>query len=337
MEGSSPNGSAHGEKPANPLEAAFGAKDTAFRIPLIEGCAFLSTEFPPITWLVPHFIPKGALVFFAGEPESYKTFFAFALMTRMDGLQRLFDFVECDMPVFNEVLPSSRVAFIEEEMNPAFTQQRLKKLYGSGGTLPDTFYISHSSGIQLANPEHLKALRAIVVEKKLDVVFLDPFVSVAGVDDESANAEISTMLTAIRKQLIDDPMVNCTVVFIHHPAKNQVGRASSLRGAGEIMGKADIAISFKRSETDPEATITVMKYRLEDRTKIPAFKVQFRDEGEKTSIVLSGIDTDKRPDSLKAKETQEEELVNKMTAIFPIAGCSKRDLAFLMDTTVNTR
>jgi hypothetical protein len=189
-----------------------------------------------------------------------------------------------------EPLPAMNVLFIEEEMNAAYVQDRMRLLYRPPKKCK--LHLALSTAYKLSRPGDLKSLRDYCMQHEIKVVFLDPFSSVIGAKDENDNAEISRVLDEVRRALVDDPAVGCTVVLIHHPAKNAQGSETSLRGAGDILGKADHAVRFSKVENMPRAIVKIIKSRLADMSAMPKLTLEFRksarangDEGLEVALI----------------------------------------------------
>jgi len=312
---------------------------------LLERRDLLAQDIPAPSWIVPNLIPRAALVFFAGRPGSYKTFFALKVACRLSEGKSLFDAIECteDATEYAAPLPTGNVLFIEEEMNIVLMHDRLKRL---SSPPPDeaSLYFLLSQNVQLNREEDVRRLRELCIEKKISTIFMDPFSSIVGVDDENDNAKVARVLTLLRNTLIDDVELACTVVLIHHPAKSETGSESSLRGAGDITGKADHVLKFSIDKTTRAVTVSALKSRQVDLSQVPDLEISFRnfttqeDDEEKTRIevVLTKVTREKFSDGDLERDTLvdriEQELAVMITAkqkdVVDALGLTSRSGAF---------
>lgn len=241
-----------------------------------------SRDLPAPAWHLYGLIPESSLVFFAGAPGSYKTFFALKAAYALATGAPLYDRV-CENGTQVETKPSgTSVLFVEEEMNIVLIQARMKMFAlgrsisppPGGGEMDPPLRFILSGGVKLTDEAKMAELVTVVKTHNVKVIFMDPLSSVLGAQDENDNAEVSTTLDLVRRTLVDSEL-GVSVVFIHHPAKNAKGNVSSLRGAGDLLGKCDHAITFERSEVMPQTTVSVLKSRLVDTGELPIVTVGF--------------------------------------------------------------
>jgi hypothetical protein len=234
-----------------------------------------SLYLPPIDWLYPQLIPNPGLIAFAGRPGSYKTFFAHWLAIRLANGQVLFDQVEAE----NQILisgkpPPTPVLFVEEEMSLRQMKDRAMILKNNQNT--DNLYYLTSSSFKLRDPIHREELKTAIREHSIKVLILDPFSSVSGMTDENNNAEAAEIMDIIRHEFIHDDEFGLTIIFIHHPSKNSSGKDSNLRGAGDILGKCDMALTFDAHEGTSQVTIRYKKSRDLAFDQMDPFTIELR-------------------------------------------------------------
>ena len=283
------------QKEENPFPLAKKRKD------------FFLEDLPVPSWFYEGFLPKASLVFFAGTPGSYKTFFALKIASSLVEERMLADAIEVknvpdSISKICEECPN--LLLIEEEMNASIIQDRLKFL--SHTEEKSDFHLLLSTAFKLSAKENISELKAFCLKNKIKLIFMDPFSSVLGSDDENDNAKISEILDHLRREIVDNQEIGASVVLIHHPSKNAKGVVNSLRGAGDIFGKADHALLFEKTENSPETTITCIKSRLTDLSEIPSIKLQFRKSpgDQKMTVAITEVKTaqQKRNDDSKVKE-----------------------------------
>ncbi len=181
---------------------------------LINAEAFLSLDLPPPEWFVDWYLPKNALVFFGGAPGSYKTFFSMKMAYALATGTTLFD--RLDVPsAINASLPVTKVMFVEEEMHRNLMQHRLKLFRRPGHAPLDNLTMYMNSGFKLSNEKDVRGLAEYIGENQIKVLFLDPFSTVAGMENENDNSEASTILDMVRQVLIDGDL-GLTIVCVHH-------------------------------------------------------------------------------------------------------------------------
>jgi hypothetical protein len=299
---------------------------------------FFLEEYPDPGWHVEGLIPKASLVFFAGVPGSYKTFLALACSFAMREGRNLFDRIATPKSMGNKTEPAN-ILFIEEEMNGGIFQIRMKAMIRDGNPVRSNISVSTSSGFKLSKPEDVASLRSLCIERNIKLVFMDPFSSVLGARNESDNSEVSEILDGVRRAIVDDPAVGASVVMIHHPAKNAEGESDSLRGAGDITGKADHIMVFKRDDKLPRTTIRCFKSRLVDKTDEPILEVEFKKKDDLIGLILMDATKpgDYVPPIKETKKTKVEELSENMAKAAKALGkpTSQKEMLAWMRITKN--
>ena len=271
---------------------------------IMSASALLALDLPEPAWHIDHYIPKSSLTFIAGRPKTYKTFLALRMAYALSLGLPLFD--SAPMTVPNPALPRTKVLFIEEEMNRNLLQHRLKLFTRVGHAPPADFIMYTSSGFKLSSDKDLKGLADYIKEHEIKIVFLDPFSSVGGFENENDNSEVSKVLDNVRRTLVDSDL-GISVVCIHHPSKNDKGALVNLRGAGDIHGKADHIVVLERSEVTPQTQVTIMDSRLVDKTKEPVLMVEFR-SFDSASLLDGTMATTKKMDILPTVSQPTESL-----------------------------
>ena len=264
---------------------------------------FLKLDLPEPSWFYNGLVPQGSLIFFAGAPGSYKTFFAMRMAVALSEGRMIFNSAKDeDMVSLEHLIPPAptNVLLIEEEMNAIQIQDRLKRM---ALTQPSSaqFHLHFSSGFKIK--ESMGNLKVFCLKNKIKLVIMDPFSSVLGANDENDNAEVSKTLDLLRHEIIDNTEINASVVLIHHPAKSANGGTFSVRGAGDMFGKADHVLKFELKEETSSTKITCIKSRISEVGKIPiitvAFKKQITGRFEvELSEVISKMDDQRKEDKV---------------------------------------
>jgi len=305
---------------------------------LVTDQELIDMDLPPVKWLYPHLIPNPGLVAFVGRPGSYKTFFAQWLARRLSAGLNLFDKDESTDLFLNSAPPTKSipVLFIEEEMSLRQMRDRTVTLKPA----PDASKFFHlvSSGFNLKDPDQVEQLKSIVREHKIQVLILDPFTSVTRMRDENSNSEAAEVMDIIRHEFVQNPEFELTVIFIHHPAKNAKGKDVNIRGAGDILGKCDMAFSFQAHEGSSQVTIRYRKSRDLSYEDMRPFSMELRKvEGDEQYLEWVLI---AQPDSVGDEPDKKDALKDEILEILEgeLSGLTRKELSDIigMGTNNNT-
>lgn len=207
--------------------------------------ALKNADLPDPEWFIKNILPKPGLVAITGKPGSYKTWFVQWMLTRMAYGKALFDRYPEEGCWFTHN-PQRRVSvlFIEEEMSRRQIRKRLVETKSFGDC--ENFYWNVSGGFDVQNPKIMQELKELIIKRQIEIIVFDPFTSCTKMRDENDNAEARIVMDIIRHELVDSEL-ECTVIFIHHPAKGDQD-AKSIRGAGDILGKCDMHFTLEIKE-----------------------------------------------------------------------------------------
>lgn len=235
--------------------------------------ALEALDLPDTQWIHDTLLPHPGLVALSGAPGSYKTFFALWMALRASQGLTLFNDTEAGGLLETGV--SVPTLFIEEENEIRTMRSRLMS-FKRARKADLYFYID--CGFKMSDEAWRKKVLEFVETKGIKLIFMDPFSSVMGLKDENSNAEVAVVMDIIRKEFVKR---NITVVFIHHPSKGGDGGAS-LRGAGDILGKVDVHLTFAvESVKDRLISVRYAKMRVADSSQLKDFQIQL--VGEKGS------------------------------------------------------
>ena len=256
-------------------------------------------------WLTNKVIPFPGLVAISGKPGSYKTFFALWIAKRVSAGLPLFDkYME---PFFADTIMSQGkipTLFIEEENTLSLMKHRLNAFVPFDQS---NLYFMIDQGFKLSDEAHRDILKQHLQRLGIKFLLLDPFTSVAGLRDENNNAEVSTIMDILRKDFV---MKGITVIFIHHPSKNDTGTANNLRGAGDILGKCDVHLSLTKEDPDEHLIkVAFEKYRIDDESMVSDFRVQLISEGAGERLYFQYIGKAERQGA-NPKSDKREDLAN---------------------------
>jgi hypothetical protein len=131
-------------------------------------------------------------------------------------------------------------------------------------------------GFRFSDPAWCEAIMGVIRAKGIKVLFLDSLLSCLGIKNENDNAELAAVLDVVRHRFVAEGL---SVVFIHHPAKNQEG-GNGLRGAGDILGKMDVHICLtKNTEDKRKVAVSYEKMRVEDESLLSNFEIRLAGDG----------------------------------------------------------
>lgn len=220
---------------------------------IMDEVQFSKLSLEPTEWLFPRLLPKPGLIALTGRPGGYKTYFAHWMARRLSAGLPLFDEYDED-PEWSKVGAGREVRslIIQEEMGPEIVQERINDLKAYK---KDNVFWAVGSGFDLRKPEKVAELVAMIKELRIEVLFFDPFISIANMKDENDNAEASEVMNIILNTFVNSgPKIS--VVFLHHPSKGQDGDV--IRGAGDILGKTYVQYVLEK-KGDYDATMITVK------------------------------------------------------------------------------
>lgn len=252
-----------------------------FKIIPLTDAEMCDADIPEPKWFFPNIMPKPGMVFIAGRPGTGKTTWAMWMARRIASGLPLFNVCESPMQFgLGESHVPAKVLFIEEEMAHIHLKERGNQMFRYDESDKNLVWMINS-GMKLKNPDHMKKLAEFVSTNGIEIVFMDPFSSVAGMEDENSNGEASALMDKVRDMFVDE--LGCAIVFIHHPAKDDV-HGVSVRGAGDITGKCDLGMKLESiSEDCVRLKISYLKKRIVPQNS-KNFVVEMR-EGLKSEFV----------------------------------------------------
>lgn len=200
-------------------------------------------EAPKVEWIVDRVIPRASVTLIAGEPSSYKSWLALALLRA----------VANDGKFLGRECAHQSVLYLDRENPQAVVRDRLAVLGMEslrsariwGGWLPDA-------------PPLIGDVRLIqfTCERKPLVIF-DSMIRFHTADENSA-----TEMAEVMQKWRELANAGATVVLLHHRAKSETSR---YRGSSDILGGVDTAFSLSR---DRQAGVL----------KLECFKSRFLEE-----------------------------------------------------------
>lgn len=199
---------------------------------------------PPISWMVPHFVPEGTLILIAGAPGSYKSFFALDLARRVAAGQS-FAGLQATVP--------RKVLYLDAENGLSIVVSRREYLQVT--PTPNLRYWGVFDEEPLPKLDDPSLLEFAATEKPL--IVLDSLIRWHK-GDENSNAEMAKtmgMLLALKG-------AGATVIVLHHAGKDQ---EQKFRGASEIEAAPDLCFKARRVG-EGDLSMSCFKNRFEQES-----------------------------------------------------------------------
>jgi len=143
-----------------------------------------------------------------------------------------------------------------------------------------------------------------VQEYQADVVFIDPFATLAPVMDENDAGEVTAAITELQKVT----EAGAATVLTHHPSKMGGGEGRSSRGSGALPGFVDVILEFGRydpSRTDD--TRRVLKGLSRYSETPPEVVIELTENG----YVVAGTKAETR-------QSDREEVIHRLLSNTPV-------------------
>ncbi len=203
----------------------------------------LALTAPRADWLVEGLLPAASVTLLAGEPGSYKTWLALALLRGVDGGGNF----------LGRRCAESAVLYLDRENPLRVVQERLAVLGISapqrsriwGGWLPD-------APPAIGDPRLLE-----IAQQRRPLMIFDSLIRFHGSDENSAT-EMAPVMGGLRALA----HAGATVVVLHHKPKSE---GSLYRGSSDIAGGVDTAIAVSRD-------------RVAGLLRVECFKSRFAEE-----------------------------------------------------------
>ena len=182
-------------------------------------------DAPAIEWMVEGILPRASVTLLAGEPGSYKTWLALALLR---GVASGGNFLGCKCAQAN-------VLYLDRENPLAVMRERLAVL----GI--DSLVDSRIWGGWLADaPPCIGDFRILeMARERRPLIIFDSLIRFHAAADENSATEMSMVMADLRALA----NAGATVVVLHHKPKSE---GSHYRGSSDIAGGVDTAWSVSR-------------------------------------------------------------------------------------------
>ncbi len=217
----------------------------------------LALAAPKADWLVEGLLPAASVTLLAGEPGSYKTWLALALLRGVDGGGNF----------LGRRCAKSAVLYLDRENPLRVMQERLAVLGISapqhsriwGGWLPD------------APPAIGDARLLEIARQRRPLIVFDSLIRFHDADENSAT-EMALVMGGMRALA----HAGATVVALHHKPKSE---GTLYRGSSDIAGGVDTALAVSRDRGPKGAPgWTASRARGGDLLRVECFKSRFGEE-----------------------------------------------------------
>jgi len=214
-------------------------------------------DIPPaqiVQWRADRSLPSEGFAMFLGDPGVGKTMFALDLALRI---------VCGEKTVDGQPIQSAPVLFVEAEGGESNLHRRLA-LLGAGRSFRDPLVVLYGN-VRLNDGPTMAALKRIIHDYGIKVMFLDPLSVIASVD-ENKNDAIRGFYDHCILPFVS---MGILVIALHHPRKGEVGNGDresltlrDIRGGTFWEGALDLALGFTGS-VEEACSVEVLKNRNE--------------------------------------------------------------------------
>jgi KaiC/GvpD/RAD55 family RecA-like ATPase len=239
--------------------------------------SILSTEFPPIKWLIDKLIPEGGMVALSGTPGSYKSWLSQKIAISVAKGEALFD----KFP-----LQTGAVLIVDKENSQSLIQKRFQLL----GAEKDLSIYFLNKDFFIEDEVLLNEVCRFVSEKQIKLVIFDSLIRIYKGKDENSSNDMAVVFSRLK----EIQRYGTAILFTHHHRKqsffSKKVNAESMRGSSDILASVDCALAIEANEGEIKITQT----KLRQDMPIPPFRLKVESSDDKVSFVYEGeIDEDK--------------------------------------------
>jgi RecA-family ATPase len=210
----------------------------------------LTTGEPLVDWLLPGFLPRGALFALAGMAGTGKSVLSYTI-----GLA-----LAAGIPVLG-MKPAHpyRVLYFDDENSRADRLQYMQWAWRGLGVPPRTPLADNfvSASFELGGPDWTDVAERLVLDVQPDLIVIDTTTPCCAIEDENSNGEATTAVQAIRRlQERVSPTAACLALKHARPLRDDRGGFSgtyTLRGGKAWEGAVDGVLFVIRKEGRPRA------------------------------------------------------------------------------------
>ena len=207
----------------------------------------------PAPWLLTGILRQNQVAILGGKAKGRKTWFMLnmirTLLTPGESLcgipqiQFAGNLIDPDDP-HKTIRRPCNILIVEEEGDESELYERASKVLEGTCWEEHTFW-AHRLGFKLDDPERVSKLEQVIKERKIDVVFMDPFQRLHSVDENSAS-EMGIPFSAINR--LTTHFSYLSMVILHHFGKavSIVEKWDAFRGSSRIAGEVDLGIFIEK-------------------------------------------------------------------------------------------
>jgi len=220
---------------------------------------FLEQDIPPPEWLITGLLEIGTIIMVYGPGGVGKSHLLYSIVWSLDQGRPF---------MYWNVSKRRTVLLIDTEMPERLIQKRLDGWFESSP--PDKAYILSSAlfrtvldtHFKLDKEEHQRILRALILEKDINVVIIDPLAPALDCDENSNNdvGKYMPFLTELRD-------LGVTVILSHHSGKSE---DAGQRGASRRRDYLDMSIQLAEAKVGRNARFIARFDKVREETPEPA-------------------------------------------------------------------
>lgn len=237
-----------------------GEKGSGRRFVLEKASDLVGATLGALSWIVFGLIPEGAIIALSGEPKTSKTWLAVSLALAASS----------GSPLFGEFRTGAarRVLYVALEDSRRSLRTRLIALARGMALEPadaarNLQLVTQTSLNLLSDADLVDMVANCRAAGGLDLLFVDPFRDAhpAQENDSGEMQEVMKRLRFVRDHL------GCSIVFIHHTAKQNAETANRragqrMRGSTSIHGAVDGGIYMQLTKASPCEWINTVEVEL---------------------------------------------------------------------------
>lgn len=251
------------------------------------------SQLSKVPWVVEEdggdrgWLAEGDVCFFAGRGASMKSFVALNLALA----------ATLGEPWLGKygVRGINRVAYLDEEMKERTFLRRFQRLYNGVATDKSQDIFTSQAlryylrpRVNLTNRADIRELDRVVAGEGINLLILDSFVRMIRGADESSNREMSSLYDDALAPLAREN--NCTVLILHHFAKQQANdtrpQGDAMRGAGDLRNCADqVWIAHKTKS----GLIKLVHDKCREGVECDTLTIKAVDHEDSLALVLASV------------------------------------------------
>jgi len=233
-----------------------------------------------MNWLVPNVFVKQGIHFVSAPAAGAKSWLMLDLARSIAAGKPWLDQYEVEQ---------GSVLYVDEEMGENRTARRVRQL-GFGKGVP--FYYLGKQGIQINDPDDLKFIVNLCLERNVSLCCLDTLTGVRPGLQENESSHVS----ALRAYFNDITNTGATLLVAHHDRKGGQGESEvahyRMAGSRDFGAMADMAYGIEKRGSYFHLEITKNRHLAEE----DALRVDFalEDNDDKTRVTLRIVDASER-------------------------------------------